>query len=43
MGKKWLDIVYNEKSSIKLKQHYKFWADDYDRDLVDWGLSLIHI
>ena len=39
MGKKWLDIVYNEKSSIKLKQHYKFWADDYDRDLVDWGYA----
>ncbi len=39
MGKKWLDIVYNEKSSIKLKQHYKFWAGDYDRDLVDWGYA----
>ena len=39
MGKKWLDIVYNEKSSIKLKQHYKLWADDYDRDLVDWGYA----
>ncbi|MDG2416375.1 MAG: class I SAM-dependent methyltransferase [Pelagibacterales bacterium] len=39
MGKKWLDIVYNEKSSIKLKQHYKSWADDYDRDLVDWGYA----
>ena len=39
MGKKWLDIVYNEKSSNKLKQHYKFWADDYDQDLVDWGYA----
>ena len=39
MGKKWLDIVYNEKSSIKLKKHYKFWADDYDRDLVDCGYA----
>ncbi len=39
MGKKWLDIVYNEKSSVKLKQHYKFWADDYDQDLVDWGYA----
>ena len=39
MGKKWLDIVYNEKSSIRLKQHYKLWADDYDRDLVDWGYA----
>ena len=39
MGKKWLDIVYNEKSSTKLKQHYKFWAHDYDRDLVDWGYA----
>ena len=39
MGKKWLDIVYNEKSSIKLKQHYKFWADDYDQDLVNWGYA----
>ena len=39
MGKKWLDIVYNEKSSIKLKQHYKYWADDYDQDLVNWGYA----
>ena len=39
MGKKWLDIVYNEKSSIKLKQHYKSWANDYDQDLIDWGYA----
>jgi len=39
MGKKWLDIVYNEKSSIKLKQHYKCWANDYDQDLIDWGYA----
>ena len=39
MGKKWLDIVYNEKSSIKLKQHYKLWADKYDDDLINWGYA----
>ena len=39
MGKKWLDIVYNEKSSIKLKQHYKSWANNYDQDLIDWGYA----
>ena len=39
MGKKWLDIVYNEKSSIKLKQHYKSWANDYDQDLIDWDYA----
>ena len=39
MGKKWLDIVYNEKNSIKLKQHYKSWANDYDQDLIDWGYA----
>ncbi|MAE37577.1 MAG: SAM-dependent methyltransferase [Pelagibacteraceae bacterium] len=39
MGKKWLDIVYNEKSSVKLKQHYKSWANDYDQDLIDWGYA----
>ena len=39
MGEKWLDIVYNEKSSIKLKQHYKSWANDYDQDLIDWGYA----
>ena len=39
MGKKWLDIVYNEKSSVKLKHHYKLWADKYDQDLIDWGYA----
>ena len=39
MGKKWLNIVYNEKSSIKLKQHYKSWANNYDQDLIDWGYA----
>ena len=33
MGKKWLDIVYNEKSSVKLKHHYKLWADKYPSQL----------
>ena len=39
MGKKWLDIVYNEKSSVKLKEHYKNWAGKYDNDLIDWGYA----
>ena len=34
MGKKWLDIVYNEKSSVRLKEHYKNWASKYDNDLI---------
>ena len=39
MGKKWLDIVYNEKSSVRLKEHYKNWASKYDNDLIDWGYA----
>ena len=39
MGKKWLDIVYNEKSSVRLKEHYKNWASRYDNDLIDWGYA----
>ena len=39
MGKEWLDIVYNEKSSVKLKHHYKLWANKYDQDLINWGYA----
>ena len=39
VGKKWLDIVYNEKSSYRLKNHYKIWANNYDQDLIDWGYA----
>ena len=39
MGKKWLDIVYQEKNSTKLKEHYKDWAGEYDKDLNEWGYA----
>ena len=39
MEKEWLDIVYNEKSSVKLKHHYKLWANKYDQDLISWGYA----
>ena len=39
MGKKWLNIVYKEKNSTRLKKHYREWADGYDSDLKDWGYA----
>ena len=39
MGKKWLNIVYKEKNSTRLKKHYREWADGYDNDLKDWGYA----
>jgi predicted TPR repeat methyltransferase len=39
MGKKWLNIVYGEKNSARLKNHYREWADGYDSDLKDWGYA----
>jgi len=39
MGKKWLDIVYQEKNATKLKKHYKDWAGEYDKDLNEWGYA----
>ena len=39
MGKKWLNIVYNEKNSQRLKKHYKDWAEEYDNDLNEWGYA----
>ena len=39
MGKKWLDIVYQEKNSTRLKKHYRDWASEYDKDLNAWGYA----
>ena len=39
MSKNWLKIVYQEKSSSKLKKHYKGWASEYDNDLKKWGYT----
>ena len=39
MGKKWLDIVYQEKNSTRLKKHYREWASEYDKDLNAWGYA----
>ncbi len=39
MGKKWLDIVYQEKNSTRLKKHYRVWASEYDKDLNAWGYA----
>ena len=39
MVKKWLNIVYKEKNSTRLKKHYREWADGYDSDLKDWGYA----
>ena len=39
MGKKWLDIVYKEKNSTRLKKHYRVWASEYDKDLNAWGYA----
>ncbi len=39
MGKKWLDIVYQEKNSTRLKKHYRDWASEYDKDLSAWGYA----
>ena len=39
MGKEWLKKVYQEKNSSKLREHYKGWASEYDKDIRDWGYA----